>query len=168
MKTVYTAIGDDLNDLIDTLVEEKGVKKGDIVRELLEKGLQADQLLLEAEQMKDKVLDVETVRETMLELNQRHTDDLKKIDEAIDQMFKTLTEEIRKVSERPDLLSVEDAKILYNHLKTCTDPKCPYKEVFPEVERTEEQTRPEATETPGAEHKPPERWCISDVCRTPD
>lgn len=168
MKTVYTAIGDDLNDLIDTLVKEKGVKKGDIVRDLLEKGLQADQLLLEAEQMKDKVLDVETVRETILELNKKHTADLEKIGEAIDQMFKTLREEIRKVSERPELITPEDADILRQHIETCTDPKCPYKEVFPEVERTEEQATPESTATPRAEHKAPRRWSLSDIGRKAD
>ena len=91
-----------------------------------------------------------------------------KILERIDQSSKTLTEEIRKLGERPEIINVEDAKVLRKHLETCTEPGCPYKPIFPELAPTE-QARPETPGTPerepSPEHQPPERWSVSHIGR---
>lgn len=104
-----------------------------------------------------------------------------KIREDIANLSRTLTDLNQKVEalgKRPEIISPEDAKILRKHIDTCTEPGCPYKPIFPELapeetEAPQEQARPEATETPGAEpgieshpgHKPIKRWSVSDVGR---
>ena len=90
--------------------------------------------------------------------------------EKIDQASRTLTEEIQALGKRPEIITLEDAKVLRDHIETCTEPGCPYKPIFPELapehtEAPEEQATPEATETSGTEHKPPRRWSVSEVGR---
>ena len=93
-----------------------------------------------------------------------------KILEKIDHTSKTLTEEIQALGKRPEIITPEDAQVLREHIETCTEPGCPYKPIFPELtpgktEAPQEQATPEPPATPGAEHKPPRRWSVSDVGR---
>ena len=93
-------------------------------------------------------------------------------------LSKTLTrieENLEKLGERPEIINVQDAKVLRKHLETCTEPGCPYKPIFPELapseppEAAEEQARPEPPGTPETEppqeHQPPKRWSVSHIGR---
>ena len=96
-----------------------------------------------------------------------------KILEKLDHTSRTLTEEIQALGKRPEIITLEDAKVLREHIETCTEPGCPYKPIFPELtpekaEAPEEEATPEPTATPGAEHEPPRRWSVSDVGRGRD
>ncbi|NIM45662.1 MAG: hypothetical protein GTO54_08590 [Nitrososphaeria archaeon] len=160
-----------MNALIDRLVEERGITKADIIRDLLNKGIDAQQILSEAEQMKEKLLEVETIKEAVSNLEDKYImteEELQQVLTALDQLKKGFTEQIEALKTRPQIMTPEDATILRKHLDTCTDPKCPYKEVFPELAPEEPETSEEQARLEPTEHKPPKRWSVADICRKAD
>lgn len=106
MSTLYTKISKELDVTIEELAKERGMKKTDLVRELLENGFDADQTISKAESMKDKVLDVEKVKEDISELRQKiegiselkqKIEALESLDACVNSMDKCLKEEMALV-----------------------------------------------------------------------
>ena len=83
-----------------------------------------------------------------------------KIMEKIESQTKTLTEHIKKLSsEKPDIITVEDAKVLKQHLDTCTEPNCPYRPIFTPKTKEPPKKQGETSKEPPES----ERWKVSDI-----
>lgn len=72
--TIYTKVSEDMNGLIDSLAEERGIKKAEVIKDLLEKGLNVETEFSEAEEMKNKVLEVESLKEAVSGLDQKYAE----------------------------------------------------------------------------------------------
>ena len=85
--------------------------------------------------------------------------------EKIEHTEKTLTEKIEKIgSKKPEIITVNDAKKLREHVETCTEPGCPYKPLFPEIKpKTQEPTQKEPEKPKETPKK--KRWSVSDLGR---
>jgi hypothetical protein len=128
MSTLYTKIPKELDGQIEELAKEKGMKKTDLARELLENGFKADGLISEAEDMKEQISDGEKVKEANVELRQK-----------IDALEEELRSQPAPVPE-PRRLTKEE---IIQHLQTCKDPHCQYSVIAEAVRDLDKMLKPD-------------------------
>jgi predicted Zn-ribbon and HTH transcriptional regulator/predicted transcriptional regulator len=58
MSAIYTKVSDDLNAVLDQMSEDRKVKKSDLIRQLLEDGLEIDGVKKEGERAKAKIAEL--------------------------------------------------------------------------------------------------------------
>jgi len=98
MSTLYTKISKELDQTIEQLAKERGMKKADLVRELLQDGFKADQVVSKGETMKEKALEVEKVKDDISGIRDK-IEALKDLPSCVQTLDKCLSEDMQLVTE---------------------------------------------------------------------